>query len=208
MVQGAVFSQPDEIPFCPTTLTSIPDRVIAFDQTKNRKDISALVHFYQDDYKFVNAMWHRPWQMLKRLRNFGGIITPDFSTYLDMPRAIKVMNTYKMRALGLWLGKQGIPVVNNVRWGNKDSYSYAFAGLPTNSILAVSTHGCINETANRLRYECGLATMIERLTPHTLIVYGSAPKSIFNCYQDAGIHIVNYPSQISLVMKTWRGSNV
>ena len=41
--------------------------------------------------------------------------TPDFSTYQDFPEPLKVYNTYRMRAFGYWLTKNGIKVINNIR---------------------------------------------------------------------------------------------
>ncbi|MBQ0071515.1 MAG: DUF4417 domain-containing protein, partial [Spirochaetales bacterium] len=39
-------------------------------------------------------------------------ITPDFSTNQDFPEAIKIYATYRMRAFGYWLGREGIEVIN------------------------------------------------------------------------------------------------
>ena len=62
MCEGARFSNHD-IPFCPTTATDLPERIILWDEAKRlyknalaRKDISffcnAFVCFYMDGYKF------------------------------------------------------------------------------------------------------------------------------------------------------------
>ena len=60
------------------------------------------------------------------IKHFAGIITPDFSTYQDFPEAIKIHNTYRMRLYGYWLGKEGIAVINNVRWGTEETFDYCF----------------------------------------------------------------------------------
>lgn len=36
----------------------------------------------------------------------------------------------RMRAYGYWLGKNGIPVINNIRWGTPETFEYCFEGIP------------------------------------------------------------------------------
>ena len=45
------------------------------------------------------------------------VVPPNLIYYTDMPAALKIYNTYRMCAIGYWLGKNGIQVINNVRWG-------------------------------------------------------------------------------------------
>lgn len=209
MVEGATFCGKDEIPFCPTTLTVIPGKVIAYDETRSSPDCDALVHFYQDDQKFdgKQGIWLSPQDKPERIGKYSGIITPDFSTYQDMPRALKVFNTYKMRAFGYWMTTRGIPVVNNVRWGDPDTYEYSFAGLPKSSILAIGSHGCIRQKENQSRFEQGLEKMVELLEPHTIIVYGSMRLPIFDWLRKQNINLVGYSSRIHQVMAKRKGTH-
>lgn len=104
---------------------------------------NAFVCWFIDDYKFdgPRGIWHDSAHVLKVLRHFAGAITPDFSTYQDFPEPLKIYNTYRMRAFGYWLGKNGIPVINNVRWGTPESWRYCFDGIPDNSIVCIGTVG-------------------------------------------------------------------
>ena len=135
MVKGAIFTEND-IPICPTTATALPNDIILWTEARiiykrelargNKKfHYNAFVCFYLDDYKFDNTkgIWFHSAQALRILRHFDGVITPDFSTYQDFVYPIKLGNTYRMRAFGHWLGKQGIAVINNVRWGTPETYS-------------------------------------------------------------------------------------
>jgi len=38
--------------------------------------------------------------------------------------------------------------------------------------------------------------MVKRLSPHTIVVYGSAPDKYFKKYNDMGINIVSFPSEV------------
>lgn len=207
MCEGATYSKSD-IPFCPTTADSIPTRIIPWDEAKHlyknavaRKDIDffydASVCFYIDDYKFdgPRGIWHDSAFALKVLKHFAGAITPDFSTYQDFPDPIKRFNTYRMRAFGLWLGRNGVKVINNVRWGTAETWIYCFDGIPHNSIVAIGTAGgSPRKLIDRKRFEDGLDELVRVLQPHTIIVYGSANYSCFDKLEAQGIKIVSYPS--------------
>lgn len=214
MVDGASFGKYD-IPFCPTTATHIPDHQVTWEEAKqiHKKHIAkkeydyhedALVNWYLDDYKFdgVRGIWHDYSFVLEVLRHFAGAITPDFSTNQDFPEAIKVYATYRMRAYGYWLGREGIEVVNNVRWGTEETFDYCFEGIPRNSIVAIGTvGGGPRKLIDRDRFEAGLFKMVELLHPHTILVYGSANGKCFDLLREQGIRIVSFQSKTAKVFE-------
>ena len=207
MCEGASYSQND-IPFCPTTAENIPIRIILWDEAKQiykkalargDKDFfsDSFVCFYLDDYKFdgPRGIWHDSRFALKILRHFAGAITPDFSTYQDFPEPVKVYNTYRMRAFGYWLGKNGIDIVNNVRWGTPESWHYCWDGIPEDSIVCIGTvGGSPKKLADRRRFEDGLEELVRVLRPHTILVYGSANYPCFDSLIHRGIKVIAYPS--------------
>jgi len=214
MCEGAIFGAHD-IPLCPTTATSLPECIITWEDAKAiykrriaAKDydfhVNAFVCWYIDDYKFDGSrgIWHDCKYTLKVLKHFAGVITPDFSTYQDFPEAFKIYNTYRMRAFGYWLGRNGIAVINNVRWGTPETYGYCFAGIPQNSVVAISTCGGSPwKLENRERFEAGLEELVKVLYPHTIIVYGSANYTCFKILATFGIKIIPYPSRIAQAFK-------
>ena len=208
MAQGATFGKFD-IPLCPTTAKEIPRALVTWDEAKSihRKCLSAksneyhypaFVCFYLDDYKFdgPRGIWHDSKHALEVLCHFDGVITPDFSTYQDFPEAIKIYATYRMRLLGFWLGRNGVAVINNVRWGTAESWAYSFTGIPVHSIVAIGTvGGSPRLLSHRQCFEEGLSRMVETLRPHTVIVYGSANYSCFENLRAAGIRVLSFPSK-------------
>ena len=101
-----------------------------------------------------------------------------------------------MRAYGYWLGRNGINVINNVRWGTPETYRYCFDGIPEHSIVAIGTcGGSPRKLIDRRRFEDGLDEMIKRLKPHTIIIYGSAKYDCFEKLKERGINIIDFPSQ-------------
>lgn len=208
MVEDGIFTSND-IPICPTTEKS--SEKILWDEAKgiykrNMRNgnsdfyCDAFICWYMDDYKFdsSNGIWKRPYDALKIIQHFAGIITPDFSTYQDFPEPIKSFNTYRMRAFGFWLGKHRIAVINNVRWGTEESYRYAFDGIEKESIVAIGTcGGSPRKIKDRDRFEKGLEYMVQTLQPKTIILYGSSNYRCFKKLQNEGIEIVSYKSKMN-----------
>lgn len=213
MAEGASFRpQEHDIPFCPTTATKIPSRIITWEEAKAiyKKHIAikdydfiydAFVCFYIDDYKFdgPQGIWHNYKHTLKILRHFTGVITPDFSTCQDFPEPIKIYATYRMRVYGYWLGTNRIAVINNVRWGTNETWDYCFCGIPMHSVVAIGTvGGSPRKHIDRARFEEGLYKMVEVLKPHTIIVYGSADYACFEKLKERGIVIVSFKSNTAM----------
>ena len=217
MVKGASFTDND-IPLCPTTVTTIPESVIPWDEAKHIYKINlakgnvkfsynAFVHFYLDDYKFDGSkgIWNDSAKALKVLSHFAGVITPDFSTYQDFPEPIKIYNTYRMRAFGYWLGKNGIGVINNVRWGTPETWRYCWDGIPANSIVCIGTvGGSPRKLIDRNRFEDGLDELNRVCQPQTILVVGSANYPCFDKLTNLGIKVVYYPSRTALAFESRR----
>jgi len=95
----------------------------------------------------------------------------------------------------LRLGQNGIPVINNVRWGTPESYDYSFEGIPENSIVAIGTvGGSPRQLVNRERFIEGLYEMVKRLKPHTILIFGSDKYECFDVLRQQGINVIQYPS--------------
>ena len=207
MCKGARFAKYD-IPICPTIVTTLPEKILTWEEAKqlhrklfikDRKYKSdAYICFYIDDYKFDGvrtSIWLYPWLALRILKHFRGIITPDFSLYQDFPYPIKIWNIYRMRAFGYWAGKQGLEVINNTRWGTTETYDYCFEGIEKNSIVAIGTvGGSPKKLIDRNRFEEGLTELIRRLSPVTLIIYGSSNYPCLDRLVDLGINVISYKS--------------
>ena len=208
LVEDAIFDDMD-IPFCPTVTSSIPSKIITYEEAKIifRQEVKKnpnfrfdyYVCFYIDDYKFdtYRGIWYSPQRALNVLKHFKGIITPDFSTYLDFPFPLKLWNTYRMRAFGYWCGKQGLEVINNVR-GSVCDFSYCFRGIPMNSTIAIGTVGSgLKLLENREQFYKWLEEMIKVLKPTAILIYGSANYPCFEKLKNLGIKIIQFESKTS-----------
>lgn len=210
-IKGAHFGKYDIVD-CPTTAKEIPSKIITYEEALNiyhqemkkkhkNFSIDAFVIFSIDDYKFdkgINGIWEHVDRSLKILRHFKGVVTPDFSTYIDFPEPIKLYNTFRMRAYGYIAAKSGLEVINNVRWDSSNDYKYCFIGIPKNSMVLVATVASqLRNKENYSQFENGFWRMIDELCPKAILVYGSANYPCFEKAKTLGIIISPYPGATS-----------
>lgn len=208
MLKDAIFDECD-IPLCPTTATKIPERLISIKQAKvvyknemkkGNKEFrcNAFIHPYVDDQVFDGVregFWNKPEKMIDLAKHFDGMITIDYSTNLDFPDPLKRWNTYRMRTLGFYAGKKGIPTINNVRWGEEETWPYSFSGLPKHSIYAIgSLASGIRQHGYREIFIKGLNYMVDRLDPYVLLIVGSDSLPLFDELRKRGIEVVVFKS--------------
>lgn len=118
-----------------------------------------------------------------------------------MPLSMQIWNIFRSRALGSYLQYNGIKVVPNVRFSDERTYDIACAGVKKNSTIALSTHGLIKIKKEKEIFKKGLDYIIRKLTPKTLIIYGTTPDDIFEQYKSQEIEILSYESKISKIHK-------
>lgn len=199
LVKNARYDGELEIP-CIKPEVHIPTRLISFSKALHSTDYEAWVHFYEDDGSF-ERIWNKPHVYLPILKHFAGVITPDFSLYRDMPLVMQQWNTYRGRAIGHWFQENGIPVICNIRWGDERSYTFCCDGAPRNGVIAIGSHGCIKVREDRRYFEVGLAYIVDKILPTVIVVYGSAPETIFAKYKEAGIEILQFDSEFAASRK-------
>lgn len=152
---------------------------IDFHQTtkarQNRKAYS--VHFFVDDYQFERC-WSALGTYTKLLEQFNYVCTPDFSLYIDMPKAIQIYNHYRKHYLGAYWQSKGIKVLPTIAWSDKSSYDFCFDGEPKNSVVVTSTVGILSSDTSKRLFLDGYREMKERLNPSLVICYGRIPDGL------------------------------
>ena len=135
-----------------------------------------IAHFFYDDYKFIQA-WRLPDKYVPRLREFKAVIAPDFSLYTDFPRALQILSCYRRQWCGAYWQEQGIDVIANARWGDKETYNFCFDGMPKGGTIAVSSVGVTTDAEWNGKEDNiwldGYKEMLDRLYPKTVLWYGS-----------------------------------
>ena len=177
-------------------------KVIAFDEChlipqKERKQY--IVHFYIYDYKF-ERVWSYINKNTEYLKQFKGCIAPDFSQYVDMPRAMQIWNLWRCNFMAYWWQSHGIPVIYNACWSDKKSLKYTFDGAPRNSCICVSSKGCILEdrrhtktdtlVATDSRFRAGFLAAVNKLTPTQVVWLGTKPEWLESVSEEYGFEVI------------------
>lgn len=183
LVNGAKFTGKYQIPVLMEQELSVPKDLVAFNERNNATDKKhKSLHFYMHDLMFKQVITSTN-KYLDEFKEYGYVITPDCSLYLDQPLCLQIVNTYLNRAVGHYLQQNGIKVIPNVRWGDERSYEFCFDGVPENYIISVSTLGCIRSYEEKYYFKKGLEEAIRILKPRVIIVHGDAPEEVFKEFE-------------------------
>lgn len=135
------------------------------------------VHFFLDDYQF-NRLWHRPDKYIEILKQFRYVLSPDFSLYLDYPKAIQVYKHYQKHWIARYYQERGVNIIPTICWSDKESYNWCFSGEPKNSVVAVSSIGTQRYEWSKKLFIQGYNEMIKRLKPKKVLFWGNIPEGI------------------------------
>ena len=150
----------------------IPNDLIGFNYRNKKSSNCVGLHFYLDDYQF-ERVWNQPERYIDVFKKYGCILSPDFSLYTDMPKPMKIWNTYRSRFLGQYYQKQEIKVIPTISWADDDTYSFCFKGIPKGSIVSISTVGVIKNIKATELWKKGVNEMIKQIKPSKILIYGS-----------------------------------
>ncbi len=177
----------------------IPKKLIGFNYAKTSKEKDVGIHFYIDDYQF-ERIWTNPERYAEILSEYDCMVTPDFSLYLDMPRAMKIWNVYRARLIGQIMQDYGIKVIPNVSWAEKETFDFCFDGIEKGSVVCISTIGVKRDKDALAIWTAGVTEMIKRLTPKTILVYGG--KIEYEYPKDT--QVIYFENQVTERMKTYK----
>ncbi|MBR3328564.1 MAG: DUF4417 domain-containing protein [Atopobiaceae bacterium] len=111
---------------------------------------------------------------------------------------MQLWNVYRSRAIGCWLQYNGASFIVNVHWGDWRTHRVCCDGVSKGCTIAVGTVGALADAEDRAFFAEGLAYVVRRLAPRTIVVYGPAPDGIFGKYRDVGIDIVHFDGETSV----------
>lgn len=153
--------------------------------TKKSRETTG-VHFYIDDYQF-ERIWNLPKRYADVLKEFGAVMTPDFSVYRDFPEAVRIFNHYRKHWCGAYWQALGATVIPTIEWSTQDNYEWCFDGEPEGGIVAVSNVGIMRDKELRENYMKGYKEMLVRLQPKEVLMFGH----IFDDYPGP-VHYIKY----------------
>ena len=189
LVITATYAGIEEFPAI-KSCNEIPNKIIPFSvaMNKNFKDFDCWVCFYELDYLFIR-FWNNPKKYIKKLKKFRGVISCDFSLYVNMPLVMQKYHLYMGRALANWLIDNNIKVIPNVRLGDDRTYKFAFDGLYKGDIIAIGTAGTNKKKEEKELLIKAIKKTIEVLKSTDIVIYGSLPNEIKENYPEVTFHI-------------------
>lgn len=128
------------------------------------------ITFFIWDQQF-ERVWNYPNRYVEVLKKFDAVLQPDFSTYIDFPKAVQVFNHYRNQWVARYWQEHGLTVIPTIEWGTKESYEWCFDGVPEDSIVAVSNVGCMNKKEHRQLFMDGWNEMLVRLQPRKILLF-------------------------------------
>lgn len=127
-------------------------------------------HFFLHDYQF-ERVWKYPDRYVEVLRQYRFVLSPQFSTYDDMPKATKIFNMYRNKWCARYWQECGITVVPTIAWSANDDFEYYMDGIPKHSVIAISTMGDGRWGGYKQFYKYYDKT-VDYLEPELIILYG------------------------------------
>lgn len=196
LLEGATFEGKFDIPIILGTQI-IPDKIIPFDKAlQEKKPEDKFVHFYINDFQF-DRIWNKPNKYIKILKKFAGVISPDFSMFIDMPNTTNIFAHYKRMVLSHFYQQNGITVIPSFSSAGEKSYEWCFDGLPKNSVIFVSSVG-----VEKIPFIESIYLMNKKLQPSKILMYGK----VFNEFnQEIKNKIVKYESRVEQLQKINKG---
>ena len=156
--------------------------------TKKHRDVTG-VQFFLYDHQF-ERVWNYPQRYADRLKEFGAVLTPDFSMYFDFPKAVQIFNHYRKHWCGAFWQMYGATVIPTITWALPDSYDWCFDGEPEGGIVAVSNVGVMQNKEYRKLFMDGYNEMLTRLQPKEVLFFGH----IFDDYKGP-VHYIHYQQE-------------
>lgn len=194
---GATYAGDFEMPVIHGT-DQIPSKVIRFSdsKSKSRNDSNAWIIPYEHDIK-LRPFWRNAFKYLDEMLDHPGIISWDFSMYRNMPFALQYWNCFRGRLLGSLYERYGGTCIPNIRPSDIRSLKYSLDGLPTEATVSMGTLGAIKTSEDRTAFRMYVEAVVKRLKLKNIMIYGSAPESVFYPALEAGTHLVVFQTQTS-----------
>lgn len=132
------------------------------EQNKNK-----TLHFFTYDWLF-EKVYTKAEDEIEKLSQYRYLLSPDFSIFTNMPRALQIESIFKNRWCGAFWQSKGLEVIPTVSWGDPSSFDFCFDGIEQGSVVTVSTYYRENLETD---FMIGYNEMLKRINPSVVICY-------------------------------------
>ena len=143
--------------------------LISFSDTKQEDEENAYktVHFFTYDWIF-DKVYKKAADCAEKLKQYHALLSPDFSMFTDMPKALQIFSVFKNRWCGAYWQSLGLRVIPTISWGDESSFEFCFDGVEEGATVAVCTYyreNCEEE------FMLGYDRMLEVIKPSEILCY-------------------------------------
>ena len=197
-----------DLPAINCNVSVFPDYIALYSQTSlYHKTEHTAVAFFQFDEDFdgkFGLYWATYYDVEERLayfkERFNGVkyvIIPDFSELGDIHKIENNYRLFKGRIIGLWfLFEIGSVVIPNITFPTEESVNFALDGYGECSVVAISTKGHMDDSAENRRLRTNIRLTVDKLPNlKTIIAYdvcstNDATLDTFSYAIERGIEVV------------------
>lgn len=150
------------------------EKIYPYTMKSAAKESEIGLHFFVYDRYFAKSLWNRLEQITKGLARFDILFTPDYSCFVDAPTVfVNKTSIYKTRFIGAYWQKCGFNVIPTATYGDVDSFSWCFEGLPENSIIAIGNETVrLNDPFSVRLWQLAVLELEKQKKPTLIIIYG------------------------------------
>lgn len=159
---------------------SLDFKLIPFTERSKHTGEGEALHFFLDDYKFSKLIWDKLERTTQNIIKYDVLMAPDFSLFTneDKYHQINKQSVYRSRFITSYWQQCGCQVISTASWGDVNSFSYCFDGLPKHSVIAVCGIGHNQNKSATTLWHLAISRLIEEKEPTTLIVYGGKEEEL------------------------------
>lgn len=143
-----------------------------------------VVSFYTDDRRF-EALYTNNAEIAGRFLNkkIMGMVSPNFSTYFRMPKAMRIWNIFRSRWVSRYFQEAGIKVIPDISCGRGD-IDFVFDGIPRHAPVCFQAHRKYNKE-EEVEKRFIIEKTFEVLEPSRVWVYATEDrKNMFPALDD------------------------
>ncbi|MDE7453449.1 MAG: DUF4417 domain-containing protein [Clostridia bacterium] len=150
--------------------------LLSYTNAKNNDAENAYktIHFFTYDWLF-DKVYDKAFDEIEKLKQYYALLSPDFSIFTDMPKALQIYSVFKNRWCGAFWQSLGLRVIPTISWGDKSSFEFCFDGVEQGSVVAVCTYYREN---NEEEFMLGYNRMLEVIKPSSVVCYDEPFKTM------------------------------
>lgn len=149
-------------------------KIYPYTMTSVAKGCNIGIHFFVRDVYFANSLWQNLERKTVYLSRFNLLFTPDYSFFVNPPIPfVNKISIYKCRFCGAYWQQCGFNVISTATYGDANSFSYCYEGLPEESIIAIGNETVhLKDPASVKLWQMAVRELEYQKHPTLIIIYG------------------------------------